>query len=195
MAGGLMQLVSQGSQDIFLIGSPQITYFKILYRRHTNFSIESSLQNFIGNPNFGEEITCFIEKSGDLLNRIYVEIVLPKIDLVKSENNWEKNYMELKQEFENISKYRNLVLNYLNANIDVVRKLDIMINTNNISWKEIEDIINNPFFLERLFYTKQELIDYLNLNDKNFQQIQKLNTFDIFLLFLSYYLFPFGFGL
>jgi hypothetical protein len=46
MGGGLMQLVAYGAQDIYLTGSPQITFFKVVYRRHTNFAIESIEQTF-----------------------------------------------------------------------------------------------------------------------------------------------------
>ena len=48
MGGGLMQLVSVGAQDIHLTGNPQITFFKIVYRRHTNFSIECIEQMLTG---------------------------------------------------------------------------------------------------------------------------------------------------
>ena len=74
MAGGLIQLAVYGSQDIFLTGTPQITFFKIVYRRHTNFALESIQQHFIGQVNFGQEVTSVIEKLGDLMNRVYLEI-------------------------------------------------------------------------------------------------------------------------
>ena len=54
MVGGLIQLVAYGVQDLYLTGDPQITFFKILYRRHTNFSIESVVQHFRAPVNFGE---------------------------------------------------------------------------------------------------------------------------------------------
>ena len=48
MGGGLMQLVAYGAQDIYLTGNPQITFFKVVYRRHTNFSMESIQQTCNG---------------------------------------------------------------------------------------------------------------------------------------------------
>ena len=48
MGGGLMQLVAYGAQDIYLTGNPQITFFKVVYRRHTNFSMEAIEQTFSG---------------------------------------------------------------------------------------------------------------------------------------------------
>ena len=48
MGGGLMQLVAYGAQDIYITGNPQITFFKIVYRRHTNFAMESVQQSLTG---------------------------------------------------------------------------------------------------------------------------------------------------
>lgn len=74
MTGGLMQLVSYGTQDIYLMGNPQMTFFKFLYRRHTNFATESIEQSYQGNAAMGRRITCTIERNGDLLQRIYLEL-------------------------------------------------------------------------------------------------------------------------
>ena len=73
MAGALMQLVAYGAQDVYLTGDPQITFFKVVYRRHTNFAIESIEQSLIGNPDFGQSVTCKISRSGDLLGATYLQ--------------------------------------------------------------------------------------------------------------------------
>jgi hypothetical protein len=72
MGGGLLQLVAYGAQDVYLTGNPQITFFKVAYRRHTNFAIEAIEQTFNGNPNFGSRVTCQITRNGDLINRVYL---------------------------------------------------------------------------------------------------------------------------
>lgn len=77
--GGLLQLVATGKQDLFLTGNPQISFFKMVYRRHTNFAIESQPMYFDGTPNFGQRITCLIPRRGDLLGRVYLDVVLPMI--------------------------------------------------------------------------------------------------------------------
>jgi hypothetical protein len=77
--GGLLQLVAQGKQDVFLSGNPQISFFKMVYRRHTNFAIESQPMYFDGTPNFGQRITCLVPRRGDLLGRVYLNITLPPI--------------------------------------------------------------------------------------------------------------------
>lgn len=77
MGGGLLQLVAYGAQDIYLTGNPQITFFKVVYRRHTNFAMEAIENVFNGNPGFGKRVTAQISRNGDLIHRIYVQVQLP----------------------------------------------------------------------------------------------------------------------
>jgi hypothetical protein len=77
--GGLLQLVATGKQDLFLTGNPQISFFKMVYRRHTNFAVESQPMYFDGTPNFGQRITCLIPRRGDLLGKVYLDVTLPRI--------------------------------------------------------------------------------------------------------------------
>ena len=79
MGGGLMQLVAYGAQDIYLTGNPQITFFKVVYRRHTNFSVESIEQTFNGSPDFGKKVTVTVSRNGDLITNCYVQATLPTI--------------------------------------------------------------------------------------------------------------------
>ena len=80
MAGGLMQLVAYGAQDVYLTGNPQITFWKVTYRRYTNFSIESIEQTFNGQADFGRRVQCVISRSGDLAYRTYLQVTLPEIN-------------------------------------------------------------------------------------------------------------------
>jgi len=80
MGGGLLQLVAYGAQDVYLTGNPQITFFKVVYRRHTNFSMEAIEQTFSGQPSFGSSVYCQISRNGDLIHRTYVEVVLPYLE-------------------------------------------------------------------------------------------------------------------
>ena len=79
MGGGLMQLVAYGAQDIYLTGNPQITFWKVTYRRHTNFAMESIEQTFNGQADFGRRVTCTISRNGDLAYRTYLQVTLPQI--------------------------------------------------------------------------------------------------------------------
>lgn len=79
MGGGLMQLVAYGAQDLYLTSNPQITFWKVTYRRHTNFSMESIEQTFNGQADFGRRVSCVISRSGDLAFRTYLQLTLPEI--------------------------------------------------------------------------------------------------------------------
>jgi hypothetical protein len=73
MGGGLMQLVAYGAQDIYLTGQPQITFFKSVYRRHTNFAVESILQTINGNASAGQRVSVTISRNGDLLKNLWCQ--------------------------------------------------------------------------------------------------------------------------
>jgi len=74
-----MQLVAYGAQDVYLTGNPQITFWKVTYRRHTNFAMESIEQTFNGQADFGRRVTCTISRNGDLAYRTYLQVTLPEI--------------------------------------------------------------------------------------------------------------------
>ena len=136
MVGGLLQLTAKGDQDIYLTGNPQITFFKIVYRRHTNFAIESVIQTFDSLPSDNNIINCTIARKGDLLYKVYIEqeiktntelnltepIVNYGYDFIKEvsvkigghiidkhTNNWLETYAELteKNEYGNFSSAHN----------------------------------------------------------------------------------------
>jgi len=79
--GGLLQLVAQGKQDVFLTGNPQITWFKMVYRRYTNFAMESQTIYFDGDPDFGKRVTALVPRRGDLLGPMILEVVLPYVTM------------------------------------------------------------------------------------------------------------------
>jgi len=76
MGGGLMQLVAYGAQDVYLSGNPQITFFKVVYRRHTNFAVEPIPQTWNGVGDFGRTVTCNINRNGDLITNMYLYVTL-----------------------------------------------------------------------------------------------------------------------
>jgi len=86
MGGGLMQLVAYGAQDVYLTGNPQITFWKVTYRRHTNFAMESIEQTFNGQADFGRRVQCTISRNGDLAYRTYLQVTLPEINQGMSAN-------------------------------------------------------------------------------------------------------------
>lgn len=73
MSGALKQLVI-GQEDIYLTSNPEITFFKTNFKRYTNFAIETLENNINGNFNFGNTMICNINKSGDLLSKLFLKI-------------------------------------------------------------------------------------------------------------------------
>jgi hypothetical protein len=88
MGGGLMQLVAYGAQDVYLTGNPQITFWKVTYRRHTNFAMESIEQTFNGQADFGRRVQCTISRNGDLAYRTYLQVTLPEIKSAAGMARW-----------------------------------------------------------------------------------------------------------
>jgi hypothetical protein len=76
-----MQLVSYGAQDIYISGNPQITFWKVLYKRHTNFAMEAIEVTFNGQADFGRRVTAVISRNADLMYRTYIQVTLPQIVL------------------------------------------------------------------------------------------------------------------
>ena len=74
-----MQLVAYGAQDVYLTGNPQITFFKVVYRRHTNFSTESIQQTLNGTVGYGNRVSCTISRNGDLVSACVLEVSLPAL--------------------------------------------------------------------------------------------------------------------
>jgi len=193
MTGGLIQLAIYGSQDIFLTGTPQITFFKIVYRRFTNFAIEAIQQEFIGETNFATETSCVIDKIGDLMNRVYLEIVLPSVDLKKNPANNSIDRIVAQQEFTDVQQYYNLVSEYIKTDTDYIRKLALMIRTNNLPMADIEAVMYDPDYISPLRIQRENLKQYIltsdafnsiaELRDLKLPLVNQINRFDIQILF------------
>jgi len=77
MGGGLLQLVAYGAQDAYITGNPHITFWKVLYKRHTNFAMEAMRVNFTGSPSYGQRSVVVVNRNADLMFRTYLEVTLP----------------------------------------------------------------------------------------------------------------------
>ncbi len=109
MGLGLLYLVSKGKEDLYIVQNPNITFFKIVYKKHTNFSSESIDQYFKTIPDFGRKVTLNVSKNADLMGEIYLKVILP---IVPSNNH---------PEISNIKKFRwvNMIGFALIKNIDL----------------------------------------------------------------------------
>jgi hypothetical protein len=88
MGGGLLQLVAYGAQDAYITGNPQITFWKGLFKRHTNFAMEPFRINFTGQPQWGTKQTALVGRHADLLYSTYIEVVLPAKGTDKNDFFW-----------------------------------------------------------------------------------------------------------
>jgi hypothetical protein len=74
MAGGLMQLVAYGAQDVYLTGNPEVTFFQAKYKRHTNFAMENIEQTVNGTAADSGRVSVTVARNGDLVGDMYVEL-------------------------------------------------------------------------------------------------------------------------
>ena len=129
MGGGLLQLVTIGAQDVFISGDPQITFFKLVYKRHTNFAVESKSQ--ISNTTLSSATTrtdIDIKREGDLINHMYLRILNPtSTDITQTCNTLAKTFITnvINQHIyvENASRFE--------KNMDIMITAGVYSSTNN----------------------------------------------------------------
>ena len=85
-----MQLVAYGAQDVYLTGNPQITFFKTVYRRHTNFAVETIENSMNGNVDFGNRLNVTFNRNGDLINKMYIKITVNSVNPGNNKFAWVK---------------------------------------------------------------------------------------------------------
>jgi len=142
MPGGLINLVAQGSADIFLTGAPQITFFKIVYKKYTNFAVENIIIPLEGNVNFDRKSTTNIPKTGDLIYKMYLQVDIPNViitnpdkyvdsDLLSNLSNQLNLYNAL------IPKYNS----YFNYNFIILNGLSLEIKTLGSTWYTVNSLM------------------------------------------------------
>ena len=178
MPGGLLQIASSGVQDIYLTKNPEITFFKKVYRRHTNFSMQTNEITIEQVPNFGNDFFINIPPNGDLLHRCFFEVTIPKLNIddssitntefssIKSSNlktiETEKN--KWKREYDELTRFSNIQINFY-------RSLNILLRSQDVTFQSILNktlIEKNTYSLdfENIIFTLEEdLISRLNIID------------------------------
>jgi hypothetical protein len=140
MTGGLLSILSYGSTDLFLTGAPQITFFKIVYRRHTNFATESIEIGYNTDINFNDEYEITFDRIGDLIGRCYLKIAIPEVYFSRTELSLP--YVSIVQ--PNISNYTT-VETFMRYNMDAYRISYNNSKLANISVTKFLNDINNSF--------------------------------------------------
>lgn len=141
MPGGLIQVVAYGSQDLFLTGTPEITYFKVVYRRYTNYSTDTVAIPFDGTPGFGKVAGVTIPKIADIMHKVHLQLTIPSVNYPRDTTS--STYKTLLQNAQTdyntaLSNY-NIVTSYMNLNINAYRQAYntyIAINTS------VSDMVN-----------------------------------------------------
>jgi hypothetical protein len=138
MAGGLINIASYGSGDLYLTGAPQITFFKLVYRRHTNFSIESVYIDVENELAFGEESEVIIPPLGDAIHKGYLEVIIPEVAIKKSDIGiplTQISTTELNTKLDNYNK----IIKFMSLNTAAYRAAYENIRTLNVSALTIID--------------------------------------------------------
>ncbi len=133
MTGGILQLVARGYDDTYIIKEPEITYFKIVYRRHTNFSTFPKILNFNQDINFGKIGRCRIKFLGDLVYKAYLAIEIPEINIDK--------YNYTVNDLINALDEYNIIFNYT-GNINDLLNYDLLINLQELINNKVTELIN-----------------------------------------------------
>jgi hypothetical protein len=182
MAGGLIELVTYGSQDLYLTGTPEITFFKVVYRRHTNFSMESVRVNFDDTVGFGLQSCLTIPKIGDLIHKMYLEIILPRIEL-KRDDTSNDSKLDLDQSIANYE----IVQSFMSINRRAyVGAFDIFEADNNSNTESminaIDSVFNEPGTINKIEDFKTLLSNTLdkpfNYDELSIQSIKEQFTAD-----------------
>ena len=164
MTGGLLQMVTSGKQDVYLTINPEITFFKKVYKRYTNFSLELKEIYAEQSVNYNSIIS-FNIKNGDILHRCYLEITLPTLSFSDNYIN-DNNYINSKNNKLNILNFNYNKWN--NYYINLKNYVDIEIQLYSILYNLL--LINN-ITIESI---KKEVLSF-NHNVKNYKDKYKNN--------------------
>jgi len=209
MTGGLIQIVAYGTADVFLTGMPQITFFKLVYRRYTNFAIENIEQTFSGTKNFGNTLSCTLDKVGDLINKMYLKVVLPNVSLTDSNfissfntqdqfeiNNLNTQYTEFKELINYFYKYYrelNTYISKINQSISLSNLYTKVMQITNMyytasEYNNLKTKYNNTYnkkYLINDFIISPKLFSDPNIQNSQFNNF-KLSALDIIKNVISY---------
>jgi len=173
MTGSLLQIVSTDLKDAFLTIDPQITFFKIVYLRHTPFSIDLFEETFNTIPNFGEEGFCQLSKLGDLVSNIFLKVELPSVQI---ENTDDSDYIQTNTDTK-ISYYNGELtaanhIDDFNTNID---NFKVFSSSAMVYWRQIYSLVSNE---TSNYNTIMDLIDNILLSQNNIYSIYQENSND-----------------
>ena len=155
MVGGLINVVSYVSSDLYLTGAPQVTFYKMVYRRYTNFAMESVAQEFDNDIEFNQESELVPERVGDLIHKGYLRIKVPRFQVTKEDvgidvSDFEFNYANeaVITNFENVKNVYTKILT------DIYRLIFKATNALNVNYTglvlDVQNYVNQENRLQLL---------------------------------------------
>jgi len=188
MGGGLINIVSYGANDLFLTGSPQITFFHIVYRRHTNFSKESVVIE-LDDLQFGTDVQVELQKNGDLINEIYLQIEIPEVYFTRAElglsdpttvvTTYGSDFVSIKKfQMCILEAYRVIISNYPLSNVNTyditteISQVTSVYPTFNTDQTTFESILSRDFLVTGYYYLQYSINDlfYISMNVHSYLQ-------------------------
>ena len=165
MTGGLLQITSSGSEDLFLTGTPQITYFKIVYRRHTNFACEIKITDFPDKVDFGSTSKLIIDKYGDLISHMYLSVELPYVNINKYTTKPPISKSDAEKQLSFLDTFHQMINNFLDNNTDMARNIKNLLTPDNVIFDDFIKLLHSNPFKFKLDTSKKQLIDFMESND------------------------------
>jgi len=204
MPGGLLQIASSGIQDIYLTKTPEITFFKKVYRRHTNFSSETIEINIEQFPNYGDEFFINIPKFGDLVYRSFFKVEIPLLNFDDSyiknieyqniKNNIIKNLTNemntWKTEYDTLVQFSNIQIIFYQKILLLLRSQDVTYQNVNNETLTLRNSYNQNlkktiFKIDEDIYDKIDIISYIINFDRTFgtsdDELNNIITYETFL--------------
>ena len=135
MAGGLINVVSYVSSDLYLTGAPQITFYKMVYRRYTNFAMESIHLDFDDDIKFGYESELVPPRIGDLMHKSYLHLNIPSMSVSRQDvgiDTTDLNFVYLDK--TKISDYERIRTVYMSVLTNIYRIIYKAVNATNVSY-------------------------------------------------------------
>lgn len=152
MGGGLINIVSYVSNDLYLTGAPQITFYKMVYRRYTNFAMESMYLDFNDNINFNHESELIPPRTGDLLHKGYLHINIPTMDITKQDVGIDVTDICFDYADKSaIINYEKINTIYMNIMTDIYRIVFNAVNAANVTYAtlmlDVQEYMTDEIFI------------------------------------------------
>lgn len=143
MTGGLINIASYNSSDLYLTGSPQITFYKMVYRRYTNFAMECVEVPMMNRLEFGKESELVPPRTGDLIHKMYLHIVLPQLDITREDVGMDMGGIDMDMEDSSESQFNDMKNLYMRHQMNLYRIIVSAVNVYNITYYQMIQYIQD----------------------------------------------------